>query len=218
MAIFAPLTEKECWENNSNIWLLTFLCLDSTQSQCFQSTDNLPKCNSANLEQSLQEARTSGRERSRALKDISLWKERGCFIFLKHLFPSMWNLLKGTRFYFQPFIYANSLIQLLGLMSIFKQFSLTMILSACSTSFLKVVIGQAWIPLLNFVILKESSDFLAAARIYLMHLSKLLLLQLLNCLFFHCACRLRIILVWSVHFAPNNLNNNLCWKKKVCYI
>lgn len=84
MAIFAPSTEKESWEKSSNIWLLTLQCVDSSQSWCFQSIYHLPKCNNENLEQSLQEVRTSGRQRSRTLKEVSLGKETTCFIF----FPS----------------------------------------------------------------------------------------------------------------------------------
>lgn len=68
----------------------------------------LPKCNNENLEQSLQEVRTSGRQRSSTIKEDSLGKETTCFIFFSSHFqtpaPTTRNLLKGNMILF-PAIY-----------------------------------------------------------------------------------------------------------------
>lgn len=184
IAIFAPSTEKGSWENRSNIWLLTFQCLDSSQSWCFQSTDQLPKCNNENLEQSLQEVRTSGRQRSRTLKEVSLGKETACFIFFPHPPPTpLRNLLKGNTILF-PAAYPCQLSYSTSRSHIHSHAVLSdkdsvSLLYIFSTS------GQAWIPLLNFVILSHLDASLAVARVWLIHLPQLLFLQLLNSLFFH---------------------------------
>lgn len=156
MAIFAPSTEKESWENSSNIWLLTLQCVDISQSWCFQSIYHLPKCNNENLEQSLQEVRTSGRQRSRTLKEVSLGKETTCFIFFPHTSttnpcPPMRNLLKGNMILF-PATYPCQLSYSTSWSHIHNHSTLS---DKASVSLLYIfsTSGQAWIPLLNFVIL-----------------------------------------------------------------
>lgn len=127
---------------------------------CFQNIDNLPKYNNADPKQFPREVRTSDRQAGRQISQrrISLWKGKSLlYLYSRTFLLACETCWRGTWFYFQPSIHANSLIQLLGLISIFKQPSLTMMLSACSTSFPKVITGQAWIPLLNFVFLKQSS-------------------------------------------------------------
>lgn len=116
---FAPPTRKESWENSSNCLTTHSLALGQHSIMVFQSTDNLPKCNNANLEQFLWEVRTTGRQRQSSHR-VLLWKGMVALFLLMHLFPCMWNLLKGNAILFP----AKSLIQLLGPIPIFKQSSL----------------------------------------------------------------------------------------------
>lgn len=129
--------------------------------------------------------RTSGRQTGRDLREESPFGKEQQNLFLLHTFflvcETCW---RGPRFYFQTSIRANSLIQFLIPISIFKQSSFSMILSVCLISFPKVVTGKASVPFLNFIIPSHLDGFLAVARICLIHLPQLFSFQMLNCLFF----------------------------------
>lgn len=107
-----------------------------------QGTGHLPKCDNANLEQSLQEVRASGGQRGRTLQEVSLGKEQHALFLLAPF--SLYNRpAEGEHDLISSHLTMPTLIQLLGPMPIFTQSSLTMILSACSASLLKVATGQA---------------------------------------------------------------------------
>lgn len=102
------------------------------------TTDNLPKCNYTNLEQSLRVVRTLGEQKSRALKQESPFGKERCALFLlTHLFLVCETCWRGMWF---P---AKSFIQLLGPIPIFKQSSPTMLLSTWSNPLLKLL----WVKL-----------------------------------------------------------------------
>lgn len=103
--------------------------------QCRQSS----KMQQCNLEQSLQEVRTSGRQRYRAVKEESPFGKGQHALFSLYVKPAEENHDFISSYLS---IHANSIVQL-GPLSLFKQSSLTTIMSACSISFPRVVIGQA---------------------------------------------------------------------------
>lgn len=81
MAFFEPPTRKESWEKEQQPLTTHSSTLGQHSFMMFQSTNNLPKCNSANLEQSIWEVRISGRQRQSSCR-IFLWKGMACFIFM----------------------------------------------------------------------------------------------------------------------------------------
>lgn len=155
MAFFEPPTRKKSWEkkqqplttHSSTLGQHSFMMFQSTifQNATVQTLNNL-------FEKS-----GSQEGRGRALAESSFGKEWHALFLCTHLFPCMWNLLKGNVILFP----AKSLIQLLAATLTLKQSSL----SASSRFFPKVVTGKVWILLLNSVILKQSSGWFPSSSL-----------------------------------------------------
>lgn len=93
MAFFEPPTRKEYWEKKQQPLTTHSSTLGQHSFMMFQSTNNLPKCNSANLEQSLWEVKTSGRQRQSSCR-VFLWKGIAHFIFM---YTSLFLYMKPSK-------------------------------------------------------------------------------------------------------------------------
>lgn len=143
-----------------------------------------------------------GRETGISKKSLPVEKNGMIYLHLHTFFLLCESCWRGMWSYFQTFIHANSLIQHLIPLSISNQSSLSMILSACSTSFPNVVIGQASVPFLNFIIPNHLDGFLAIARICLIPLPQLLSLTAKLSVLSLGPYAMRITLAWSVYLPP----------------